>query len=117
VTETEIITHRIMDAWQHKNIRLVEPAAQLCSVCADPVEFPSWELCLCCQSQLHPCAIPGCTNLTSGHDCCARCDEEREGTPYTFADILYESPAWARRLFWTSVFIGGTALGLLVVLV
>jgi hypothetical protein len=52
---------------------------------------------------LHYCHTSGCLNLVAGDDYCARCAEEINGDPYTFANILGETPKWARRLFWTAV--------------
>ena len=50
---------------------------------------------------LHYCHTSGCPNLVAGDDYCARCSEEINGQPCTFAEILSEMPKWARVLFWT----------------
>ena len=52
---------------------------------------------------LHRCHTSGCLNLVAGDDYCARCAEEINGQPYTFAAVLSEFPKWAHRLFWTAV--------------
>ena len=53
---------------------------------------------------LHCCHTSGCPNVVAGDEYCARCAEEINGQPYTFAAVLSEFPKWARRMFWTSVF-------------
>ena len=53
---------------------------------------------------LHCCHTSGRPNVVAGDEYCARCSEEIDGQPYTFANILSEMPERARRLFWTSVF-------------
>ena len=66
---------------------------------------------------LHRCHTSGCPNLVAGDDYCARCAEEIDGQPYTFANILSEMPERARRLFWTSVFaLAAFALSILLIL-
>ena len=52
-------------------------------------------------SPLHRCHTAGCPNIVAGDDYCARCAEEINGQPCTFAEILSEMPKWARVLFWT----------------
>ena len=52
---------------------------------------------------LHCCHTSGCLNLVAGDDYCARCAEEMNGQPCTFAEILSEMPKWAHRLFWIAV--------------
>ena len=52
---------------------------------------------------LHYCHTSGCPNLVAGDDYCARCSEEINGQPCTFAEILSEMPKWAHWLFWTAV--------------
>lgn len=52
---------------------------------------------------LHYCHTSGCPNLVAGDDYCARCAEEINGQPYTFAAVLSKFPKWAQRLFWTAV--------------
>ena len=37
---------------------------------------------------LHYCHTSGCPNLVAGDDYCARCAEEINGQPYTFAGVL-----------------------------
>ena len=53
-------------------------------------------------SPLHRCHTAGCPNIVAGDDYCARCAEEINGQPYTLANILSETPEWARVLFWTA---------------
>jgi hypothetical protein len=53
---------------------------------------------------LHSCHTYDCLNLVAGDNYCARCSEELDGQPYTFANILSEMPKSAYRLFWTAVF-------------
>ncbi len=66
---------------------------------------------------LHRCHTSGCPNVVAGDDYCARCSEEINGQPCTFAEILSEMPKWARRLFWTSVFaLAAFALSILLIL-
>ena len=52
-------------------------------------------------SPLHRCHTAGCPNIVAGDDHCARCAEEINGQPYTFAAVLSEFPEWTRVLFWT----------------
>ena len=54
-------------------------------------------------SPLHRCHTAGCPNIVAGDDYCARCAEEINGQPCTFAEILSEMPKWAHWLFWTAV--------------
>ena len=54
-------------------------------------------------SPLHRCHTAGCPNIVAGDDYCARCAEEIDGQPYTFANVLGEMPKWAHWLFWTAV--------------
>ncbi len=66
---------------------------------------------------LHRCHTAGCPNIVAGDDYCARCAEEIDGQPYTFANILSEMPRWAHRLFWTAVFaVAVFALSILLIL-
>ena len=39
-------------------------------------------------SELHQCAVIGCTNQCAGSRYCARCTEELEAEPYSLANIL-----------------------------
>jgi hypothetical protein len=64
---------------------------------------------------LHRCHVSGCPNLVAGDNYCARCAEEINGQPYTFANVLSEIGVWFCRLFWTAVF--AAALVLLVLLI
>ena len=66
---------------------------------------------------LHYCYTSGCPNLVAGDDYCARCAEEINGQPYTFANILSEMPKWAHWLFCTAaVAVVGSALSILLIL-
>ena len=68
-------------------------------------------------SPLHRCHTAGCPNIVAGDDHCARCAEEINGQPCTFAEILSEMPRWAHRLFWTSVFaVAAFVLSILLIL-
>ena len=59
-------------------------------------------------SPLHRCHTAGCPNIVAGDDYCARCAEEINGQPCTFAEILSEMPKSARRLFWTAVIVAAS---------
>jgi hypothetical protein len=66
---------------------------------------------------VHRCRTSGCLNLVAGDDYCARCAEEINGQPYTFAEILSEMPKWARMLFWTAAAIAAAfVLSILLIL-
>ena len=68
-------------------------------------------------SPLHYCYTSGCPNLVAGDDYCARCAEEINGQPYTFAAVLSKMPKSARRLFWTAVIVAAAfALSILLIL-
>ena len=68
-------------------------------------------------SPLHRCHTAGCPNIVAGDDYCARCAEEINGQPCTFAEILSEMPKWAHWLFWTAaVAVVGSALSILLIL-
>lgn len=40
------------------------------------------------QAGFHKCSTEGCNAMIIGGDFCARCEEEINGTPYPFANIL-----------------------------
>ena len=64
---------------------------------------------------LHYCHTCGCPNLVAGDDYCARCAEEINGQPYTFAAVLSEFPKWAQRLFWTAA-VAAVVISILLIL-
>ncbi len=67
-------------------------------------------------SPLHRCHTAGCPNIVAGDDYCARCAEEIDGQPYTFAGVLSEFPKWAHRLFWTAVVAAAVVISILLIL-
>ena len=132
MTETERITHAVYDRRSDlppevENLGLL---AAHCELEAWRQGNPDWlkkslldqahdyrEAQLSCWTEFHRCHTSGCLNLVAGDDYCARCAEEINGQPCTFAEILSEMPKWAHWLFWTAaVAVVGSALSILLIL-
>jgi hypothetical protein len=94
MTDTELTTHRIMDAWMRRN---------------DDMDDSTLD-------GFHACATHGCPNLILGSRYCARCEEEHSGEPFTLAGILADMPRYVRYLFWTTIILGGAGIATLIVL-
>jgi hypothetical protein len=65
---------------------------------------------------LHRCHTAGCPNIVAGDDYCARCSEEMNGQPCTFAAVLSKFPKLAWRLFWTAVAVAAVVISILLIL-
>lgn len=131
MTETERITNAIYDSYAAMP-QEVENLGRLAAQCELEAwrEGPGWlkkslldqarayrDAKIACCSPLHICRTSGCLNVIAGDDYCARCSEETNGDPYTFANILSDTPKWAHWLYWGAVFFAASvALSILLIL-